>query len=80
MTETEILATIRNIASTELAIPADLITAEAVIGDFDVDSLDVIKLAIHLEKRFSIVITPGEVAAATTIADIVDRIKAKRAA
>ena len=80
MTDTEILATIKDIASSELAIPADSITAEAGVGDFEIDSLDVIKLSIHLEKRFGIVISPREVAAAVTISDIIACIKAKRVA
>jgi acyl carrier protein len=69
--EADVLASIHDIAEREIGLSPAAMTMSARIEEFDVDSLDVIRLALMLEKRWCVKLSPAEVAQALTVGDIV---------
>lgn len=62
MTEAEILAGVRACIAHALDVPEDRLQPhQRLIGDLGADSLDLLDLTFHLEKRFAVKISPRDI-------------------
>jgi acyl carrier protein len=77
MQRDELIARVRAIVEREIQIPADELQLDARLGDFELDSLDVMKLALAFERAFGIKLAPAEVAQVETFGDVVDSLAQK---
>jgi acyl carrier protein len=73
----EILSSIREFCEEQLGLGDVEMSLDTPISEFEIDSLEVIKLALLLEKRWQTTISAADVASAVTLGDIVDLIAAR---
>lgn len=73
----ETLATVRDVLAENLDLDAASITADTVIADLGVDSLDMVELVCDLEERCDVEL--GELSDVATIGALVERIDSLRA-
>ncbi len=73
----ETLSTVRDVLAENLDLDAASITADTVIDDLGVDSLDMVELVCDLEERCEVEL--GELSDVATIGALVERIDSLRA-
>ncbi len=73
----ETLSTVRDVLAENLDLDAASITADTVIADLGVDSLDMVELVCDLEERCEVEL--GELSDVATIGALVERIDSLRA-
>ena len=73
----ETLSTVRDVLAEYLDLDAASITADTVIADLGVDSLDMVELVCDLEERCEVEL--GELSDVATIGALVERIDSLRA-
>jgi acyl carrier protein len=77
MKREEILKTVQSIFSKELQVDISDDEMEVSLATLNIDSLDILKLAIALEKTFDIEISTSEIANINTFKDIVSGLESK---
>jgi len=73
----ETLSTVRDVLAENLDLDAASITADTLIADLGVDSLDMVELVCDLEERCEVEL--GELSDVATIGALVERIDSLRA-
>jgi acyl carrier protein len=74
----EVLAKVRDHLSSELEVPAEVITEGTRFkDDLDADSLDLYELVMELEDTYGIKVSEEEAARIETVADAVDFVAAR---
>jgi acyl carrier protein len=77
MDRAKLVEQVKIIVNRETKIPLDDLTSGSRLGDFDIDSLDILKLALAFEKTFSIELAPAELAEVETFDDVIAGIEGK---
>lgn len=73
----ELTKIVMDIISQEAKINVDQIGRDVVLADLDIDSLDILKIASALEKRFKITITTTELEQIKTFGDVIQNLENK---
>jgi acyl carrier protein len=73
----EILESIRTLSEEDLGLPTLTLTMDTPIADVEIDSLEALKLALLLEKRWQVKFSAAEISAAQTLGDVVDLIDSR---
>ncbi len=77
MNREELMSTVREIISREAKINTDNIELDTELMSLDIDSLDMMKVALALEKSFDITITTAELAQIRTFGDVINGLESK---
>ena len=77
MDRKNLIADVKTIFEKELKVRADHLDLDTRLAEIDIDSLDVIKIALAVEKSFHVHITTGEIQGIERFGDIIDRLETK---
>lgn len=77
MNREHLVDTVKKIIDQELKLETENIKLNTLLTKLDIDSLDMMKLALALEKSFNITITTSELEQIRTFGDIIDGIETK---
>ncbi len=80
MNREELMKLARTIISEEAKIEPDLIQPDIELRSLDIDSLDMLKVALVLEKSFDVTITTLELEEIKTFNDVLNGLESKIAA
>jgi|YNPBryBLVA2012_1023415.scaffolds.fasta_scaffold120295_1 acyl carrier protein len=76
MREEEIFDKVKGILLSKVAVAPDAVTPEARLKeDLEVDSLDMVEMAMALEDEFSIKVPDDAIAVIQTVADVVEFVR-----
>ena len=79
MSDEEILAGIAEVARRHLAWTATVVPEMRLVEDLQLDSLRLLTLAVEVENRFRVRLTPEDEAAIVTVGDLVAAVRRKLA-
>lgn len=77
MNKNELIEVVKDIMSQELMITMDSVELDTDLENLDIDSLDVMKMAIALENTFDIRIETRELTQIETFGDVISGIEDK---
>lgn len=77
MDDPSLVLAIREVVAREVGIEPGAIQLDSQLGDFDIDSLDIMRLAVVFERTFKINVAAGELGGLVTFGDIVSTIERK---
>jgi len=80
MDRAELVRSVKAIIEREAAIDVSTLNDDSRLGDFEIDSLDIMKLAYVFEKTFDITVAPSELGLLRTFGDMIDALEQKLAA
>ena len=80
MKREELIGTVKTIIGREVEIPIDNLELSTQLADLNIDSLDVLKLGLALEKSFNIRLSTTELVRIKTFGDIVAGLEDRLAA
>jgi len=76
VTRNELLARLTEILVSEFELEAQSITPQArLVEDLDLDSIDGVSIAVRVEAQFGVVLSDEEIAAMTTVGDVLDALE-----
>jgi acyl carrier protein len=70
MTEVQVFAAIQSIAAAQLGVTRTIKPTDELIRDLDLDSVQLITLAVEIEDHFKIELPPDASARVSTVADL----------
>jgi acyl carrier protein len=77
MESDELMASVKDLVARTLQIPLDELTVDSKLGDYELDSLDIIRLSLVCEKTYQIALSPSDFGRAQTFGDVIDVLKQK---
>jgi acyl carrier protein len=73
----ELIGTVRILVGRTVEIPAEQLTLESKLGDFELDSLDMIRLSLAFEKDLGVKFSAAELSGMITFGDLIEGIESK---
>ena len=77
MNREELMQIVREIIGQEAKVNTDQIEPDVELTNLDIDSLDILKIAVALEKSFNITITTAELERIKTFGDVIEGLERK---
>lgn len=68
---------LRDMLITSFQVPADAVTPEAGLKELDLDSLDVVELALAIQQQLGVEITEDEITELSDVAALAELIQAR---